>query len=241
MDGNKSVLLCRDYSGPRNSQNSRLQAILNDHVKIGPVTGFEVFVSSGTLVKEVQVPSRQPGNLKSWARISRALEQSARQFTLTDTDSRNSGAARSPQSTSFGRPRAQTTGGHSLSQSRSWFDWIQSNCEIGNISKHFTKILRYGGCQEADGGLRRTHVLTRIEDAGQTQKIGTKKIGLTLSVVLPTNQNGALRGPKRNDLQHKAAVMVLQSIRPLFSLKEIPLIGRNTYSTRAPLPTVNQS
>ena len=53
MDGHSSTPLCREYSGPRNSRNSRLQTILNDHVKIGPVTGIDVFESARTLVKEV--------------------------------------------------------------------------------------------------------------------------------------------------------------------------------------------
>ena len=56
-----------------------------DHVKIGLVTEIEVFESAGALVKEVQVPSRQPGNVKSpWVRISRGVEQDERQFVLKD-------------------------------------------------------------------------------------------------------------------------------------------------------------
>ena len=38
-------------------KSSRLKAVLTDHVKIGPVTGIEVFKSAGTLVIEVQVLS----------------------------------------------------------------------------------------------------------------------------------------------------------------------------------------
>ena len=40
-EGNKST--------PRNSQNSRFQAILNDRVKIGPASGIEVFEPAGIL------------------------------------------------------------------------------------------------------------------------------------------------------------------------------------------------
>ena len=47
---NESVMDGKQYSGPRDSRNSRRQAILNDHVKIGPVTGIDVFESAGTLV-----------------------------------------------------------------------------------------------------------------------------------------------------------------------------------------------
>ena len=36
------------------------------------------------------------------------------------------------------------------------------------MSVHFTKILRHGGCHEADGAIRWTHVLI-LEDAEQTQ------------------------------------------------------------------------
>ena len=41
MDGNSSTLLCRENSEPINSQSSRLQAVVTDHVKIGAVTGHE--------------------------------------------------------------------------------------------------------------------------------------------------------------------------------------------------------
>ena len=34
MDGNSSASLCREYAEPKNSQNSRLQSVLNDRVKI---------------------------------------------------------------------------------------------------------------------------------------------------------------------------------------------------------------
>ena len=45
----------RDYSAPADYQGSRLQAVLTDLVKIGPVTGIEVFKSAETSVIEVQV------------------------------------------------------------------------------------------------------------------------------------------------------------------------------------------
>ena len=40
------------------------------------MTGIEVFESAGTLVVQVQVLSRHPGNLKSWVRISREFASS---------------------------------------------------------------------------------------------------------------------------------------------------------------------
>ena len=42
-----ALLLIAENSEPMNSQSSRLQAIPNDHVKIGPVTAIEVFESAG--------------------------------------------------------------------------------------------------------------------------------------------------------------------------------------------------
>ena len=75
MDGNSSAPLCREYSEPRWSQNAREQTVLTNHVKIGPVTGIELLKSAGTYVIEVQVPSQQPGNSKSWVRTSRGIEQ----------------------------------------------------------------------------------------------------------------------------------------------------------------------
>ena len=59
---------------------------------------------------EVQVPSRQPGHVKSWVRISQSVEQHARQFIPEDTEHQGSEAVLSPRSSSSGRPRAQTQG-----------------------------------------------------------------------------------------------------------------------------------
>ena len=68
---------------------------------------------SGTMLIEVQVPSQQPGNSKSWVRISRGIEQYARQSILTETDHQHLEAASSQAEISCGRPRAQDTGGPS--------------------------------------------------------------------------------------------------------------------------------
>ena len=77
-------------------------------MKIGPVTGIDVFDSAGILVTEVQVPSRQARNLKSWVHLSRGTEEHARQLILNDIEHQNSGVVFSPQSLSCGRLRAQT-------------------------------------------------------------------------------------------------------------------------------------
>ena len=70
----------REYSEPRSSQSSRLQSVLADHDKIGPATGIAMSKSARTLVIGVQVPSQQPGNTKYCVRISRRIEQNARQY-----------------------------------------------------------------------------------------------------------------------------------------------------------------
>ena len=82
--------LCREYTGPKNSQISRLQAILNHHGKIGPVTGIEVLQGAGTWLIEVQVPPQQPGNSKSWVRKSWRIQQYAQTFIPTETDHQTS-------------------------------------------------------------------------------------------------------------------------------------------------------
>ena len=188
MDGNSSNHLCGEYAETRNAQSSRSQAVLTNHVKIGPVTLSEVFKSAGTLVTELQVPS-QFGNLKSWVRISRGLDKHARHCLPTETDHQNSEAASSQQPRSCGRPRAQVTSRpspvrykaapkpklFSIGFSQRVWKPIQAkaltkrDCEIVSISRHVTKILRHTGCHESDGVLRWDHVLTRMPSAEQTQ------------------------------------------------------------------------
>ena len=62
------------------------KAVLDDHVKIGPVTGIEVFKSAQNLVKEVQAPPQQPRNSASWVRKSREIEKYAPQIIPTERD-----------------------------------------------------------------------------------------------------------------------------------------------------------
>ena len=52
--------------------------------RLGPATGIEVFKSAGTLVFGVQLPSQQQGYEKSWVRISRGIEEYARQCVPTE-------------------------------------------------------------------------------------------------------------------------------------------------------------
>ena len=56
LGGTVLLLYSENTQGQGNSQSSRLQSVLNDHAKIGPVTGIEVCKYPETLVIEVQVP-----------------------------------------------------------------------------------------------------------------------------------------------------------------------------------------
>ena len=112
MDGNSSTLICIVVL--RTTEFSKFEIskqFLLIMLKIGPVTGIEEFKSAGTLVIEVLVPSQQPGNSKSWVRVTRGIEQYARQCIPAETDHQNIEAASSQQSKSCGRPRVQETGG----------------------------------------------------------------------------------------------------------------------------------
>ena len=155
----------REYSEPRYSRSSRLQAVLTGHVKIGPVTAIDVFKSAGTLVIEVHVPSQQPGNSKSWMRRSRGTEQYARQFIPTETDHQHLEVASSQQSICCGGDREHRKqveireSEKSFAKAKGYIRWFQSasleidpgksvnqrDCESVSISKHFTKILRQTG------------------------------------------------------------------------------------------------
>ena len=75
-----STLQCWEHPEPRNSRNSRSGAIIIDRVKVGPLTGIEVFESAGASVEEVQVSHQRPEQVKSWVRISRGVDQHARQL-----------------------------------------------------------------------------------------------------------------------------------------------------------------
>ena len=105
IKGNSSTPLCKKYSEVRNSQSSRLQSVLNDHIKIGPETGIGVFKSVETSMIEVQVPTQQSGNPKSW--------MSATIYSCRDCP-QNIDVASSQQSIRCGRSRVQETSEISL-------------------------------------------------------------------------------------------------------------------------------
>ena len=171
---------------PGKSQHSRSQSVLKDHVKIGPVTGNEVTESAAILVVEVQVPSRQPGNSKSWVRISRGIDQYARLFIPAETDHQNIKAASSQQSTKL-RATASTAV-NKLRQSQSLHQLVSVNdfltlipakastkrdSEFVDISRHFTKIPRRTCCHESDRAGRWDPVLTITPRAEHTQNLLT--------------------------------------------------------------------
>ena len=112
MDGNSSIPSCTEHSEPRNSQILRLQAILDDHVKIGPVTGIEVFnqicrnfgcrsTSTITTTRKFEVLG---------AKITRNVNNTHDNLFLPRLTTR---LLEPRQHSSYGarRPRAQTTGG----------------------------------------------------------------------------------------------------------------------------------
>ena len=76
-------------------------------------------------------------------------------------------------------------------------------------------------------------------------RIGTKKTGLTHSVVLLTHPEWSIVTIKRERIftfvQDKDTVMVLQSIQPFFLCKRYRGVGKNTFPPQAALPTMNQS
>ena len=200
------------------------------------VTGIEVFKSAGTVVIEVQVPSQRVGNTKSWAQISRGIEQNAPQPHLTGTDHQISEAATSLPSTSCGRPRAQETVGNSPVRceaapkpkpiSIGWSQRVwklipakalnKRDCAFVHISKHFTKILRY----EFGMKLQTCQVLSKLRNWDRKKWIDA----LGRSTDRPRmeycqNHNGTIR----NSLQYKDTVMVPESIQFEFSLTEVQL------------------
>ena len=47
----------------------------------------------------------------------------------------------------------------------------EKDCEFVPIFKHFTKTRLHGGCHEADGAVRRDHVLTNVPSANKEKWI----------------------------------------------------------------------
>ena len=102
----------------------------------------------------------------------------------------------------------------------------KGDCEFKNMSRRFTKILRHGGCHEADGAVRWAHVLSILEDAEQSQKRDKQpRIDLlSRSVDKPREEYC------EDQIRTIIFIRAVQghshgaSINPnLFSLKEIPL------------------
>ena len=110
------------------------------------MTGFEYFNYAGTLVIEVQVPSQQPGNSKSWVRKLRGIEQYARQYIPTETDHQYLEAASSQQSVN----KLWVT----VSIGNKW-KFRQSDIKLRQSqSSYQLVVLRRAGCHEADGAVR---------------------------------------------------------------------------------------
>ena len=115
-------------------------------------------------------------------------------------------------------------------------------CEFTDISKQFTRVLRHGGCHEADGAVRWAYILSLLEGAEDWNKEKSFD-GLGRSSGKPRmecceDQNGtiiyirAVQG-------HSHGVTINPN---MFSLREIPLNWKDhTHSTRRSVVTTNQS
>ena len=69
---------CLTKSHTSRPERFKLGATLYEN---GPVTEIEVFKFAEAVVIEVQLPSRQPGHVKSWVGSSRGVHRHARLFT----------------------------------------------------------------------------------------------------------------------------------------------------------------
>ena len=235
-----------ENSEPKYSWDSRFRAILNDHVKTAVVTGIEVFQSAGTLAIEVKIPSQQSGNMKCWVRISRGIEQYARQFIPSETDHPNLEAAASQQSISCGRPRAQGIGGNSTvryercAKAKAYINCSQStSLEIGpsnNVTQKGWWIRTHLPALHEHLATSRLSWIRRSSTVGScfdkhakcwaNSVLVHRKMDWCTESFYWQTRNGVLWGSWRNDFfflhscQCKDKVMVPQSIQ-LFLYKEI--------------------
>ena len=196
-------------------------------MKIGPVSGIEVFESA----------SRQPGHCESWERVSRGIEQDARQSVPTDTEHQNSGAVLSPQSSRCGRPRAQTQSEHLPATYQAApkpkllsIGFSQTNSAKAKRKRDCDQALhelRHGSCHETDGAERWTHVLTLREDTGQTWNKENWIDALSRSTTSPERSIVRTKTDRLSAFEHgKAKVIGCNHSRPvLFDTDTVVLEG----------------
>ena len=259
-----ALLFCAENTQvSRDFSKVKITSILDNHVKNGPATGIEVFDSVGTLVTEAHVLSRQPGKSRSWVRISRGLEQHARQLIyFTEIEHPNSGAVFSPQSSSWGR--AQTQGEHllwtrSCAKAKAYTHWFQSTRLENNLSKstaqkglwilqHLWALHEHFTTRRLSWSWRSSTMDTCFDTQGRcwaNSKLEQKRLDWRTqsfhrqiqiwSVVRTKTERVSIR------VQYTANVTGLKSIQTWSLWNRYRWIGRNTCSTRPALPSTNQS
>ena len=119
---------CLTKSHTSRPERFKLGATLYEN---GPVTEIEVFKFAEAVVIEVQLPSRQPGHVKSWVRSSRGVHRHARLFTPKVTEpkfwSRAFASVIELRATASTDARCSVTGRvQSCATAKAKIDWNQS-------------------------------------------------------------------------------------------------------------------
>ena len=243
MDGSTSAPVRWEKTGPRNSQHLRLQAFLNDHVKIGPVTGIEDSKSAGTLVIQVHI-----------------LKKHARQFIPEDPEHQHSGAVLSPQTVRCGGDREHKEqvdirqSDIKLRQSQSPDQLVSVN-EFGNQStkrdSEFVSISPSTSRRSYDVQVvmnPRTSTTGSCFDkhakCWAKLRIGTKENwihALSRSTDKPRIKNCEAQNGTMFYIRASQGHSHGVTINPTLFWKRYRCDGKNTYSKRIFLPTVNQS
>ena len=161
--------LCRNNRNQGTSQSSRLQSVLNDHVKVGSVTEVDYY-SGGNFVIEEQVPWHNHQEIRSRG-------HSAHDNSYRD-DHQHLEAASSQQSIRCGRPRAQGTYGHlpvrnEAAPKPTLYQLVLLR-EFGNRSQ-LTFYRKGFWIRRRLQAVRWYHVLTIMPSAEQTQN-GDRKV-----------------------------------------------------------------
>ena len=231
-----------EKTGPRNSQHLRLQAFLNDHVKIGPVTGIEDSKSAGTLVIEVHKLKNTHDN--SFLKIlnTKILEPCfrRRQYAAGDREHKEQVDIRQSDI----KLRQSQSPDQLVSVNEFGNQSTKKDSEFVRISKHFTKILRRTGCHESKDQYDGIMFWQACQVLSKTQNWNKRKLDWCAQSFYWQTQNEELWGSKRNDVLHSCITRTqswcYNQSNPI--LKEIPLRWKeHVYSKRIFLPTINQS
>ena len=157
MDGNSS-----NYSFMQRKLITKDILKVRDHKQFLPIMStsdqrLELKYSNlqELLVIEVQVQSKQPGNSKSWVRISREVQPHTRQVIPTETNHQQLKPRHHSSQSAAGdrehrKPLHIRQSDIKVRQSQSLYQMVSVNetrrdCEFVDISRHFKKILRIQG------------------------------------------------------------------------------------------------